>query len=217
MQENFIMLTDIESIDHTIEIVEEYLSLFPDEKERIHKLIEALHCAKEKSHCYLSDLYESNSSTAHITASAVILTEEDNIFQIHHNAINKWLNPGGHAEKTDANTYQTARRELSEETGVNDPVYKPLRDKNPLLPFDIDCHEIPLNKTKRKDKHWHLDFRYLFVVDKLQVDNAALKLDEVQKARIITIDNLLLEDPKNVLLLKLRILIENMGKMSIFE
>lgn len=109
-------------------------------------------------------LLESNNSfqrthvPGHITGSAWIVDRtRQYVLLTHHAKLNKWLQPGGHADG-DENVLGVALREAEEETGV----------KNFLVLhegiFDIDIHPIP----ERKDMvaHDHYDIRFLVEADK---------------------------------------------------
>lgn len=90
----------------------------------------------------------------HITGSAFIIDEESEYTLLtHHAKLNRWLQPGGHADG-DENIVGVATREATEETGL-----KTLQLLQPSF-FDIDIHTIPA----RKDfpQHEHYDIRFLF-------------------------------------------------------
>jgi 8-oxo-dGTP pyrophosphatase MutT (NUDIX family) len=89
----------------------------------------------------------------HITGSAWIIDESaSNVLLTHHAKLNRWLQPGGHADG-DEDIMAVAVREAMEETGLTalNPVIEDL--------FDIDIHTIPA----RKDfpEHLHYDVRIL--------------------------------------------------------
>jgi 8-oxo-dGTP pyrophosphatase MutT (NUDIX family) len=93
----------------------------------------------------------------HLTASAFVIDRErKHLLLIHHKALGRWLQPGGHADG-DPDLMAVARYEVFEETGLKELV--------PTLqgPFDLDIHSIP----ERKDvpAHLHYDVRFLFEAD----------------------------------------------------
>lgn len=90
----------------------------------------------------------------HITGSAWIVDEgREHTLLTHHAKLNRWLQPGGHADG-DENIFSVALREAEEETGL-----KNLKRIGRSF-FDIDIHTIPA----RKDfpEHLHFDIRFLF-------------------------------------------------------
>jgi 8-oxo-dGTP pyrophosphatase MutT (NUDIX family) len=94
----------------------------------------------------------------HITGSAWIVDETHQfVLLTHHVKLNRWLQPGGHADG-DENIEQVAFREALEETGVKSVA---LVSSNI---FDIDIHTIPA----RHDfpEHQHYDIRFLFRASK---------------------------------------------------
>ena len=100
-----------------------------------------------------ADAFERTHLSGHITGSAFIVSEDfTQTLLVHHVKLNKWLQPGGHADG-DVNVSRVALREANEETGL----------KNLELVthdiFDLDIHPIPA----RKDfpQHDHYDVRYL--------------------------------------------------------
>jgi 8-oxo-dGTP pyrophosphatase MutT (NUDIX family) len=90
----------------------------------------------------------------HITGSAWIINEnKTKVLLVHHAKLNRWLQPGGHADGEE-NVLNVALREAQEETGVKE--FKLLQQEI----FDLDIHPIPA----RKDfpEHLHYDVRFLF-------------------------------------------------------
>ena len=87
----------------------------------------------------------------HITGSAFIVSGEHTLL-VHHAKLNRWLQPGGHADG-DRNVQGVALREANEETGLTS-----LSFFTPSI-FDLDIHTIPA----RKDfpQHEHYDIRFL--------------------------------------------------------
>jgi 8-oxo-dGTP pyrophosphatase MutT (NUDIX family) len=119
----------------------------------------------------------------HITASTIVLDGSlSKILLVYHNNIKKYLQPGGHIDETDEIFWQSAHRELKEETGITDVSFVPINKKIPDMPFDIDIHTIPENIKKREPAHTHIDFRYLFI---LENNNKEYKIKEDEVSNII--------------------------------
>ncbi len=124
-----------------------YHTPFPEEKEFVSRFLELL-----KS----NDAFHRTHLPGHITGSAWILNKnKDQTLLVHHAKLNKWVQPGGHADG-DENVLQVALREAEEETGLKN------FNITPTI-FDIDIHTIP----DRKDfpEHQHYDIRYLLEAD----------------------------------------------------
>lgn len=89
----------------------------------------------------------------HITASAFVINmEETHVLLVHHKKLQKWLQPGGHADG-EKDVLSVAMKEVYEETGLEkiEPVMENI--------FDIDIHLIP--KRKQEKEHYHYDVRFL--------------------------------------------------------
>jgi len=87
----------------------------------------------------------------HVTASAFVLhPEADRLLLVMHHKLQRWLQPGGHVEPSDASVWEAAMREIEEETGL----------KATLVgggPFDVDVHRLSHGGAE----HEHFDVRYL--------------------------------------------------------
>ena len=104
--------------------------------------------------------YQRSLVTGHITASAWIIDEfGTSALLVHHKKLNRWLQPGGHADG-DENIIAVATREAKEETGL-----KSLKLIDESI-FDIDIHLIPRHKDIQS--HYHHDIRFLFMADKTE-------------------------------------------------
>lgn len=101
--------------------------------------------------------YHRDHLPGHITGSAWVLNQDQTkVLLVHHAKLNRWLQPGGHADG-DENVLAVGLRELEEETGA-----KPIKSLVHGI-FDIDIHPIPA----RKDfpQHDHYDVRFAFIAD----------------------------------------------------
>ena len=127
------------------------------------------------------DAFQRTHLPGHITGSAFIVSEDfKQTLLVHHVKLNKWLQPGGHADG-DTNVTGVALREANEETGLQN-----LTLASPEI-FDLDIHTIPV----RKDfpEHDHYDVRYLFkastkeqiIVSEESHDVKWVKLSELEK------------------------------------
>ncbi len=88
----------------------------------------------------------------HLTGSALIVDpSRGQSLLIHHTKLDRWLQPGGHADG-DGDLGRVALREATEETG--------LVGLSLVLPaIDLDIHEIP--ERGHEPAHVHLDVRFL--------------------------------------------------------
>jgi 8-oxo-dGTP pyrophosphatase MutT (NUDIX family) len=93
----------------------------------------------------------------HLTGSAWIVdAPRRRVLLTHHRKLDKWLQPGGHADG-DPDLLAVALREAREETGLTR-----LRAVSPEV-FDVDRHRIPPRGAT--PGHWHLDLRFLVEAD----------------------------------------------------
>jgi len=131
-----------------IESLRRYTTPFAEEQAFIKPFLELL----QQSRAYHRDHLP-----GHITGSAWIIdTSGQRVLLTHHAKLNRWLQPGGHADG-DENILQVALREAEEETGLThfDNLVEGI--------FDIDIHTIPA----RTDfpQHLHYDIRFLLQAD----------------------------------------------------
>jgi 8-oxo-dGTP pyrophosphatase MutT (NUDIX family) len=93
----------------------------------------------------------------HLTASAWIVNRTgDRVLLMHHRKLNKWIQPGGHADG-DWDLPFVAFREASEETGLSSLEIQAEKV------FDVDVHAIPAYKNVAA--HRHFDLRFVCVAD----------------------------------------------------
>lgn len=158
------MYTNIE------EIVKQYLEIFPNEKQNLNELNNLIKHNKDNS----NNLFNRKNFEGHITASGFIYSKkEGKLLLLEHKSLKKLLQPGGHVEACDNNIMDAATREILEETGLQDLEIINIA-VNTDVPFDINTHIIPKNEKKQEDKHYHHDFRYLYIVDSIK----EIKIDD---------------------------------------
>jgi 8-oxo-dGTP pyrophosphatase MutT (NUDIX family) len=130
--------------------LEAYTTSFSEEQKFVARFLELL----KHPRAYFRDHLP-----GHMTGSAWIVdAKKEYALLLHHAKLNRWLQPGGHADG-DENIVAVARKEAEEETGL-----KNLTLIHPL--FDIDIHTIP----ERNDfpAHDHYDIRCLFFANRNQ-------------------------------------------------
>lgn len=99
-----------------------------------------------------ASVFERSHPHGHFTGSAWLVSADGaRVLLMHHRKLDRWLQPGGHADG-DADLANVAWREAQEETGVVD-----LRVEGGI--FDIDRHRIPARGDEAE--HWHYDVRYV--------------------------------------------------------
>jgi 8-oxo-dGTP pyrophosphatase MutT (NUDIX family) len=118
----------------------------------------------------------------HVTGSAVVARPDGSAFLlVHHRRLDRWLQPGGHAEEEDRSIFETALREAKEETGVTE-LEAPLGDRV----LDVDIHRVP--RRGNESPHLHLDIRHLLTTTK---EPAAAPVREVRGVAWYTFDGAL--------------------------
>ena len=96
----------------------------------------------------------------HLTGSAFVLDATGTqLLLLHHDRLDRWLQPGGHGEG-ELDLRAVAGRELAEETGLGPSEVTPFPDQRIL---DVDVHPIPANAKRAEPSHLHLDLRYGFI------------------------------------------------------
>ena len=96
--------------------------------------------------------YRRERLAGHFTASAWLVSADGRrALLTHHRKLDRWLQPGGHADG-DRDLARAALREAEEESGLRD-----LR-VDPAL-FDLDRHWIPARGAE--PGHWHYDARFV--------------------------------------------------------
>ncbi|MGH3451230.1 MAG: NUDIX hydrolase [Haloechinothrix sp.] len=156
---------------------DKYLKRFPDEREQLTRLLAALDDG--------STITSRTDFRGHVTCGAVLIDPDGRVLHIRHNALDRWLLPGGHVEPEDACLRDAALREAFEETGIAAQAMRHVLDFE-TIPFDIDVHAIPTNAEKCEPDHWHFDIRHAFHVPGIL--GVELQQEEVSGATWLTTD-----------------------------
>ena len=114
----------------------------------------------------------------HLTGSALIASATgDQVLLLHHLKLDRWLQPGGHADPGETTGEGVALREAGEETGLAGLTLHPAAPR----PLDVDVHAIPARGDE--PAHEHLDLRYLVMAPLASLGMARLKPDESRALR----------------------------------
>ncbi len=128
-----------------LDLIADYRLRFPREEETTSRLERFV---RENPDCFSRELF-----AGHVTGSAWIIDESaSRTLLTHHKKLNKWLQPGGHADGM-SDVAAVALKEAREESGL-----KALHLPSPAM-LDIDIHRIP--PRKNEPEHFHYDCRFL--------------------------------------------------------
>lgn len=105
-----------------------------------------------------ADPFDRRIPEGHLTGSALVLSRgAERVLLVHHRKLQRWLQPGGHADPGETMGEAVALREAWEETGIAGLALHPAAPR----PLDVDVHAIPAFGDE--PAHAHLDLRYLVV------------------------------------------------------
>jgi 8-oxo-dGTP pyrophosphatase MutT (NUDIX family) len=149
-------------VNDILAVLDKYLALHPEDKNRLSLLSSQL--AKGE------DVTIRKNFTGHVTGSGLVLSpDRKKILLVYHKFFQRWIQPGGHIDPGDATPFDTAIREVREETGAEG--LTSLSAEEPPVPIDIDVHHISANQAKDEPEHRHYDFRYAFIADSENIRN----------------------------------------------
>jgi 8-oxo-dGTP pyrophosphatase MutT (NUDIX family) len=108
-----------------------------------------------------ADPFDRSIPHGHLTGSAFVLSSDGgHVLLLHHRKLDRWLQPGGHADAGESDGEKVALREAREETGIAALRLHPEAPR----PLDVDVHAIPARGSERA--HLHLDLRYVVLAPK---------------------------------------------------
>ena len=130
---------------HTLETyLHDYRMRWPNEGATAKQFLSFL-----KSH---QDVFLRNHEIGHFTGSALLVSSDgQRTLLMHHRKLDRWLQPGGHADGN-VDLRAVSLREASEESGL-----KHLYIEGDIL--DLDRHRIP--ERDNEPAHWHYDVRHV--------------------------------------------------------
>jgi len=144
-----------------LKMLERYAAEYPSELGAVIQVTNLVNSAP--------DCFQRSCCPGHITGSAWVLSHDrTQCLLVHHRKLNRWLQPGGHADGQN-DIAAVALREAQEESGLQHLEIQ-YRDEIPyndraLVPLDIDVHQIPARldaeKNVLEDAHEHHDIRFL--------------------------------------------------------
>lgn len=155
-----------------LNLLSHYGEQYPDEAETVFRYRDFVNAHE--------DCFERSQSLGHVTGSALVLNASGtSVLLTHHRKLNRWLQPGGHADG-DSDVLRVAQKEADEETGLEkiDPVVVTL--------LDVDIHAIPARGAE--PEHFHYDCRFLlrsagsdeFTVSEESHDLAWVPMDQIE-------------------------------------
>lgn len=135
-----------------------------------------------------ADCFNRSLLIGHITGSAwVVSPDRRQTLLIHHRKLDRWLQPGGHADG-DLDVAAVALREAQEETGLTSlrlisPAGASVQAHQSPPIFDVDIHTIPARNDV--PEHLHYDIRFLLEAESVEPFGTS---DEIRDVRWFSLD-----------------------------
>lgn len=105
------------------------------------------------------DCFDRTLAHGHVTGSAWVLNPaRTHTLMLLHRKLNRWLQPGGHADG-EPDVLQVVLKETSEESGIDPEQIRLLSEEI----FDVDIHTV--YPSEHDQRHEHFDIRFLVEID----------------------------------------------------
>ncbi len=131
--------------NHLLQLLQDYAARHPDEQPVVARIRDFV-----RAH---ADCFERSCPPGHVTGSAWLVSADgQRVLLTHHRKLERWLQPGGHADG-DSRIERVALREAEEESGL------PGLSLPEVSIFDVDVHRIPARGPE--PAHDHLDIRFV--------------------------------------------------------
>ncbi|MGA0558340.1 NUDIX hydrolase [Larkinella sp. VNQ87] len=154
-----------------LNLLRAYQTTDPEEQMMLAKTI---HFVENQPRCF-----ERTLEIGHVTGSAWIVSpDRKRAVLLHHTKLDRWLQPGGHADG-DPDVLRVAFREAEEETGLAS-----LKVISSAI-FDLDVHPIPARGNE--PEHLHYDIRFLLEADPFE---PFVQTPEAKEVRWFTFDEI---------------------------
>lgn len=129
------------------------------------------------------DCFERTLLVGHVTGSACVVSpDRQQTVLIHHGKLDRWFQPGGHADG-DPDVAAVALKEAQEETGLIRLALVTEPGKSAPI-FDVDVHPIPARGEV--PAHLHYDIRFLIEADPTE---PFVRTEEVQNVKWFLLDD----------------------------
>lgn len=140
-----------------LQTLDRYLAIYPHEQATVTRIVQLVEGR--------ADCFERTCRPGHITGAAwVVSADQRQVALVHHRKLDRWLQPGGHADG-DGDVVNVAWREATEELGLAHLTV--VETGGTLVPLDVDVHDIPARYDAQgnlvEDAHQHYDIRFLFI------------------------------------------------------
>jgi 8-oxo-dGTP pyrophosphatase MutT (NUDIX family) len=142
--------------------IEDYCALFSLSKSQFAPVLEMIQNGE--------NLQDRKNMNGHLASQGFLFNKDfSKVLLLHHKSLDMWIQPGGHIDPQDKDLVSATKREVLEETGIENCDYLPIDKQNPLTPARIVINGIPANSKKQESDHIHIDLAYVFQTQSEQI------------------------------------------------